>query len=190
MFSPKKYFQHKNALVDPKAEIGDNTRLWAFVNVQEGAVIGQECNICDGCFVEKGAIIGHHVTLKNGVNVFAGVTIEDDVFCGANAAFTNDRHPRSRRRDPWVLEKTLIKKGASIGSNAVILCGITVGEYAVVGAGAVVTKNVEAHEIVIGNPGRSAGYACHCGRKLSAEYFCSACRKQYLMNGKSLKLKE
>jgi len=186
----KKFFQHASALVSSKAEIGENTRIWAFTNIQEGAVIGQSCNICDGCYVEKGSLIGNHVTLKNGVNVFAGVTLEDDVFCGANAAFTNDRHPRSQRRDPWVLEKTLVKKGASIGSNAVLLCGITVGEYAVVGAGSVVTKDVKAHEIFVGNPARPAGYACFCGRKLSAEHFCSACRKQFVMAASGLKIKE
>jgi len=177
----KLFSQHKNALVAEKAKIGNNTRLWAFVNVQDDAQIGEHCNICDGCFIEKGAVIGNHVILKNGVNVFDGVTLEDNVFCGANAAFTNDRHPRSVRRDPWVLEKTLVKKGATIGSNAVILCGLTVGQYAVVGAGAVVTKNVADYEIVAGNPARPLGYACQCGRKLSADYFCAACRKQFLL---------
>lgn len=186
----KNFFQHPTALVNSRAQVGDKTRVWAFANIQDGAVIGRECNICDGCYIEKGAVIGDHVTLKNGVNVFEGVTIQDDVFCGANVAFTNDRHPRAVRRDPWVLEKTLIKKGASLGSNAVIICGITVGEYAVVGAGTVVTKSVGDHQIVVGNPGRFLGYACRCGRKLSAEYFCAACRKQYLLTEQKLHLKE
>jgi UDP-2-acetamido-3-amino-2,3-dideoxy-glucuronate N-acetyltransferase len=176
----KSFFRHKLSLVGKNAKVGDHTRVWAFANIQDGAVIGTHCNICDGCFVEKGAVVGNHVILKNGVNVFEGVTLEDDVFCGANTAFTNDRHPRSIRRDPWVLEKTLVKKGATLGSNAVILCGLTIGQYAVVGAGAVVTKNVGDYEIVAGNPARVMGFACQCGRKLSADYYCAACRKQYL----------
>ncbi|MCB9772437.1 MAG: N-acetyltransferase [Candidatus Omnitrophica bacterium] len=186
----KNYFQHPNALVSSKATVGDDTRIWAFVNVQAGAVIGRECNVCDGCYIEKGAVIGDHVILKNGVNVFEGVTIQDNVFCGANTAFTNDRHPRAVRRDPWVLEQTLVKKGASIGSNAVILCGITIGEYAVIGAGAIVTKSVGDYEIITGNPGRSVGYACRCGRKLSGDHFCAACRQQYIFSDNKLRIKE
>ena len=186
----KKYFKHPAALVSPRAVIGEKTRIWAFANIADGAVVGKDCNICDGCYIEKGAVIGNHVILKNGVNVFEGVTLEDNVFCGANAAFTNDRHPRALRRDPWVLEKTLVKTGASIGSNAVILCGITVGQYAVVGAGCVVTKSVGDYEIVAGNPGRCVGYACQCGRKLSVDYYCAACRKQYLLIANQLRSKE
>ncbi len=196
MLGKRKYFKHPAALVSSKALIGDKTRVWAFANILAGATIGQDCNICDGCYIEKGAVIGNHVTLKNGVNVFEGVTIEDDVFCGANTAFTNDRHPRSVRRDPWVLEKTLVKKGASIGSNAVIICGITIGEYAVIGAGAVVTKSVFDYQIIVGNPGRVLGFACRCGRKLSkddpqkADHYCAACRKQYVFSDNRLRLKE
>lgn len=171
------YFKHKTALVDKKARIGKGTRIWAFTNIQAGASIGEDCNICDGSFVEKGAVIGNHVTVKHHVAVFDGVTIEDDVFVGSNAAFINDRHPRGRRED-WVMEKTLIKKGASIGSNTTILCGVTVGEYAVVGAGSVVTKDVPAFAIVYGNPARLKGCACHCGRRLDKNLKCS-CGKQY-----------
>ena len=149
-----KYFKHENALVDPKAKIGVNTRIWAFVNIQDGAMIGEGCNICDGCYIEKGARLGDHVTLKNQVAVWDGVTLEDDVFVGAGTAFINDRKPRSNRRDAWVLEKVLVKKGASIGANATIMCGVTIGEYSTVGAGAVVTKDVEPHTTVVGNPAR------------------------------------
>lgn len=152
------YFKHAQALVDKKAKIGEGTRVWAFTNIQEGAVIGKNCNICDGSFVEQGAVIGDDVTIKHHVAVFNGVRIEDGVFVGSNVAFINDRHPRSKKKD-WVLEKTLIKKGASIGSNAVILCGITVGEYAVVGAGSVVTKDVLPRTVVCGNPATSKGLA-------------------------------
>ncbi|MDP2653013.1 MAG: acyltransferase [Candidatus Omnitrophota bacterium] len=184
-----KFFQHEKALVSPKAKIGDETRVWAFVNVQDGAVIGRGCNICDGCFIEKGSVIGDNVTLKNRVHVFEGITLEDDVFCGANTAFINDRYPRSNRKDKWVLETTLVKKGASIGSNATILCGITIGEYAFVGAGSVVTRDVPSHAIVVGNPARLKGYACHCGRKLSETLECPHCHNRYVRQGEAVVLK-
>src|SRR3989338_4395178 len=113
------FFKHYTALVHPGAKIGEGTRLWAFTNIQDGAKIGEHCNICDGSFVEKGAVVGNHVTIKHHVSVFDGVTIEDDVFVASNIAFINDRNPRSNRKDAWTLEKTLIKKGATLGTNAV-----------------------------------------------------------------------
>lgn len=174
------YFKHKTALVDKKAKIGKGTRLWAFTNIQPGAVIGGDCNICDGCFVENGAVIGNNVTVKNQVAIFEGVTIEDDVFVGANVAFVNDRRPRSRGED-WILEKTLIRKGATIGSNATILCGITIGQYAFVGAGSVVTKNVAPFTLVYGNPALVKGYVCRCGRRLGRDLKC-LCGKRYTKN--------
>ena len=146
------YFKHDQALVHPKAQIGEGTRIWAFANILEGAVIGHHCNICDGCFIEGGAIIGNHVTLKNQVAVWNGITLEDDVFVGAGTAFINDRHPRSNRKDQWILEKIIVRRGASIGANATIMCGVEIGEGAIVGAGAVVLKNVAPHTTVVGNP--------------------------------------
>ena len=184
-----KYFRHKTALVGPKALIGEKTRIWAFTNIEDGAIIGKHCNICDGCFVEKGAVIGNHVTLKNGIAVFDGITLEDDVFCGANTAFVNDRHPRSHRKDPWILEKTMVKKGATIGSNATVLCGIAIGEYAVIGAGCVVTKNVPPHAIFIGNSAEFKGYACRCGRKLDNSLKCS-CGLLYTLTEQGLQINE
>lgn len=166
------FFKHERALVHQGAQIGEGTRVWANANIMEGAVIGDHCNICDCCYVEGGAVIGNHVTLKNGVAVFSGVTIEDDVFVGAGATFINDRNPRSNRKDAWVLEKTLVQKGATIGSNATLMCGITIGTYAVIGAGSAVVKNVPNHTIVVGNPARSIGYACVCGRTLNDELKC------------------
>lgn len=183
------FFQHKKALVDPKAKIGNDTKIWAFANIQRGAVIGNGCKICDGCFVETGAIIGNHVTIKNGVSVFNGITLEDDVFCGANCAFINDRYPRSHRKDPWVMERTLIKKGVTIGSNATILCGLTIGEYAVIGAGSVVTKNVAPYAIVLGNPALYKGYACRCGRKLNLSLKCT-CGLKYALSHQGLRIDE
>jgi UDP-2-acetamido-3-amino-2,3-dideoxy-glucuronate N-acetyltransferase len=148
------FFKHDKALVSPGAVVGEGTRVWAFANILDGATVGSHCNICDGCFVEKGAKIGNHVTLKNHVAVWDGVTLEDDVFVGAGTAFINDRNPKSNRKDAWVLEKILVKKGASIGANATIMCGVTIGEGAVVGAGAVVLKDVAPHSTVVGNPAR------------------------------------
>ena len=169
---------HEKALVSPNAQIGDRTRIWAFANVQEGAVIGSDCNICDGCFVEKGAVLGSHVTLKNHVCIWDGVTLEDEVFVGAGATFINDRNPRSNRKDAWVLERTVVKKGASIGANATILCGIIIGDHAFVGAGSVVTRDVPPFSLVVGSPARFAGHVCQCGHKMNHALTC-VCGKKY-----------
>ena len=183
------YFKHENALVSKKAIIGDKTRIWAFANIQDGARIGNNCNICDGCFIEGGAIIGNNVTLKNGISVFDGVVIEDDVFCGGGTIFVNDKYPRSNRKDPWELKNTSVKKGATIGSNATILCGITIREYACIGAGSVVTKDVPPYCIVVGNPARPKGYACCCGHPLAKDLKCS-CGLSYLDTQEGLKINE
>ena len=184
----KNYFQHEKALIGSTAQIGENTRIWAFANIQDGAVIGRGCNICDGCFVEKGAVIGDNVTLKNGVNIFEGIVLEDDVFCGPHAAFINDRYPRSFNKDTWVLEKTIVKKGATIGCNATVLCGMTIGRYAFIGAGSVVTKDVGDFHIVRGNPARFTGYVCRCGKKLNENLICS-CGCEFTLSGDRLELK-
>lgn len=181
-------FKHERALVHQGAKVGEGTRIWANANILEGAIIGEHCNICDGCYVERGAIIGNHVTLKNGVAVFDGVTLEDDVFVGAGAAFINDRNPRSHRNDAWVLEKTLVKKGATIGANATVICGITIGTYAIVGAGTVVIKDVPAYTIVVGNPARWAGYACRCGLTLSDELKCTCGASYQISDNKIIPL--
>lgn len=182
------YFRHTSALVSPKARIGEKTRVWAFVNIQDGVTIGKNCNICDHCFIEEGVTIGNNVTVKNGVSVFKGITLEDNVFCGANAAFINDRYPRSNQNG-WRLEKTLVQKGATIGSNATILCGVTVGAYAIIGAGTVVTKDVKPHAIVVGNPAVFKGYACRCGKKLPPSFKCP-CGLRYMRSRQGLKLHE
>ena len=179
------YFKHDKALVHPDANIGEGTRIWAFANILEGAVVGNHCNICDGCFVENGGVIGDHVTLKNHVAIWDGVTLEDEVFVGANAIFINDRNPRSNRKDAWTLERTTVKKGATIGTGATVMCGLVIGEYAVVGAGSVVTRNVDPFAIVVGNPARFAGYACSCGRKLNHLFECS-CGLKYHLEGKEI----
>lgn len=154
------YFSHKHSLVEPGAQIGERTRIWAFAHVLSGAKIGTECNICDHVFIENDVLVGNRVTIKCGVQLWDGLRVEDDVFIGPNATFTNDIFPRSKH----YLEKFLqthIRAGASIGANATILAGVTVGEKAMVGAGAVVTKDVPAYAIVVGNPARIIRYEEH-----------------------------
>ncbi len=169
-------YQHPQALVEEGAVIGEGTRIWAFTHVQKGAVVGRDCNICNGGFIESGAVVGDRVTIKHNVSVFEGVTIEDDVFIGSNIAFINDQYPRSRRAD-WTLLKTRIRQGATLGANAVILGGITVGRYALVGAGSVVTRDVPAYRLVRGNPAVIVGWVCRCGRPVDAERYCTVCQE-------------
>jgi UDP-2-acetamido-3-amino-2,3-dideoxy-glucuronate N-acetyltransferase len=150
-------FVHEQGLCESK-EVGPRTRIWAFAHVLDGAKVGADCNICDGVFVEGGAVIGNRVTVKCGVQVWTGVELEDDVFVGPNATFTNDPMPRSRQ---WLDEypRTVVRSGASIGANATILPGLEIGSGAMVGAGAVVTRSVPPHAVVTGNPARIQGYA-------------------------------
>jgi acetyltransferase-like isoleucine patch superfamily enzyme len=150
------YFRHETAIVE-SSSVGEGTRVWAYAHVLPGAVIGAECNICDHTFIENDVRIGDRVTIKCGVQVWDGVTLEDDVFVGPNATFSNDLFPRSRHR-PAEYARTVVKRGASIGANATILPGLTIGERAMVGAGAVVTRNVPPLAIVAGNPARIVGY--------------------------------
>ncbi len=149
-------FVHPQAICESKT-IGAGTRIWAFSHVLPGAVIGADCNICDQTFVENDVVVGDRVTLKCGVQLWDGVVLEDDVFIGPNATFTNDRFPRSRQR-PQTYAKTRVCRGASVGANATILPGVTIGQNVMVGAGAVVTRDVPPNAIVVGNPARIVGY--------------------------------
>ena len=151
------FIQHPLAVVE-SSSIGDGTRIWAFAHILPGARIGSECNICDHTFVENDVVIGNRVTVKCGVQLWDGIDVEDDVFIGSNATFTNDSFPRSRQQQEK-LPRTRVRKGASIGANATILPGLTIGERSMVGAGAVVTRDVPADAIVAGNPARISGYA-------------------------------
>lgn len=162
--SDREFYAHPSALV-AATQIGENTRIWAFSNVQERAVVGADCNICDHCFIESGVVIGDRVTVKNGVSLWDGVVVEDDVFIGPNAVFTNDIYPRSKVYHDQP-DRILIRKGATIGANAVIVAGHDIGEYAFVGAGAVVTRPVPAFTIWYGNPAVFAGYVCKCAHRI------------------------
>jgi len=154
------FFSHKHALVEPGAEIGERTKIWAFAHILAGANIGADCNICDHVFIENDVIVGDRVTIKCGVQLWDGVRVADDVFIGPNATFTNDIFPRSKQYPEKFLQ-THIQAGASIGANATILAGLTIGKKAMVGAGAVVTKDVPAYAIVVGNPARVIRYEEH-----------------------------
>jgi len=171
------FYTHPLALVESDA-IGPGTRVWAWAHVMDGARLGADCNIGEHCFIESGVVLGDRVTVKNGVAVWNGVVAEDDVFLGPNAVLTNDLRPRSKvYRSP--VRPTLLRRGASVGANATLLCGITVGARAMIGAGTVVTKNVPANALVVGNPGRVVGRVCDCGARLNgrgASLRCADCR--------------
>lgn len=158
-------FIHPQALVDPKVRIGSGTRVWAFAHLVNGAVVGRDCNICDHTFVEGSVRIGDRVTLKCGVYLWDGLVLEDDVFVGPCAAFTNDRRPRSRQV-PSEYPITRLCQGCSIGANATLLPGVTIGRWALVAAGAVVTRDVPDHGLIVGVPGRLVGWVCRCARTL------------------------
>lgn len=179
----KSVFIHPRALVESD-QIGPRTRIWAFAHVMKGAVIGSDCNICDHAFVESTVKIGNRVKVKNGVAVWERVTIEDDVFLGPYCVLTNDINPRAavaKGSDGFL--PTLIKKGATIGANATVVCGITIGEYAFVAAGAVVTKDVPPYALMVGVPARLSGYMCRCGEKIGFTSPCVCGREYVLKNG-------
>jgi acetyltransferase-like isoleucine patch superfamily enzyme len=147
--------------------------VWAFAHVLEGAVVGRDCNVCDGAYIESGVVVGDRVTIKNQVMVFDGVTVEDEVFLGPGMIFTNDMNPRAFiRKSSAELLPTLVRRGATIGAGCVVVCGTTVGEYAFIGAGSVVVRDVPPHAFVVGNPGRVIGWACRCGKRLPAGLDC------------------
>jgi acetyltransferase-like isoleucine patch superfamily enzyme len=159
-------FFHHTAIVE-STDIGNETRIWAFVHVLLDVHIGKNCNICDHCFIENMVSIGNNVTIKSGVYIWKGVVIDDDVFVGPNTAFTNDIRPRSKQfKDPV---STYIKKGASLGANTTVLAGITIGEYAMTGIGSVVTRDIPAYSLYYGNPARFKGWIDEKGNKLSSK---------------------
>ena len=185
-------FLHPQALCECE-NVGDGTRIWAFAHIMRGARVGKECNIGEGAFVESGAVVGDRVTLKNQVMVWDGVAIGDDAFIGPGVIFTNDKTPRSPRMPQskrrysspanWRCS-TIVGRGASLGAGAVVLPGITIGEFAMVAAGAVVTRNVAPYQLVLGNPARPAGWVCMCGTRLDTGLLCPSCGAGYaLANG-------
>jgi len=164
---------HASADVSETASIGDGTSIWHHCQIREGAHLGKNCNIGKGVYIDAGVSIGDNVKVQNYVSIYHGVTIEDGVFIGPHVCFTNDLRPRAinpdgslKAADDWILSMTLIKKGAALGANSTIRCGITIGEWAMVGAGSVVTKDISPYGLVIGNPAHLSGFVCPCGEKL------------------------
>ncbi len=187
-------FIHPEALCE-SPHVGDGTRVWAFAHILKGAVVGCDCNIGDHAFVEGGALIGDRVTIKNGVLIWDGVVIEDDAFIGPGVVFTNDLYPRSPRMpevgnryscpENWRVP-TRVCRGASIGAGAVIVCGVTIGSFATVGAGTVVTRSVPAHRLLVGNPPRLAGWMCRCGMRLDESLSCRQCGRRFVVHENTL----
>jgi acetyltransferase-like isoleucine patch superfamily enzyme len=172
-------FIHDQAIVETDL-IGEGTRVWAFAHVLKGARVGKNCNICDHTFIEGDVVIGDNVTIKSGAYLWDGLRIEDGVFIGPSATFTNDIRPRSKCYPPEYV-KTHIGKGASIGANATVICGVTIGQWAAIGAGSMVTKNVPDYAMVYGVPAQIRGYVCECYRDLTFENSLArcACGKAY-----------
>lgn len=175
-------FVHPQGLCESD-EVGAGTRVWAFAHVMKGAVVGRDCNVGGGAFVEAGARVGDRVTIKNNVLVWDKVVVEDDVFLGPNAVFTNDMNPRAaHRKPPEAFLPTVVRRHASIGANATIVCGTTIGEAAFVGAGSVVVRDVPAHALVVGNPARHIGWVCECGERLPDSLACGCGRRYELVD--------
>jgi UDP-2-acetamido-3-amino-2,3-dideoxy-glucuronate N-acetyltransferase len=187
MTSKQEYFAHPQALVDEGARIGKETRIWAFAHVLRGAEIGAGCNIGDYACVEGGARLGDQVTVKNGVQVWEGVTAEDGVFLGPGCVLTNDFRPRAFIKPPkeqWLM-RTLLRQGCTIGAGAVVVCGVTVGRFAFIAAGAVVTREVPDHALIVGCPGKITGWVCRCANRIEfsgANGRCVKCGERYVRN--------
>ncbi|KMN37056.1 MULTISPECIES: acyltransferase [unclassified Chromobacterium] len=177
---------HPSAIVDEGAEIGENTRVWHWVHICGGAQIGAGCSFGQNVFVGNDVLIGDNVKVQNNVSIYDAVTLEDDVFCGPSMVFTNVNNPRSHVARKNEYRRTLVKQGASIGANATVVCGHTIGEYAFIGAGAVVTRDVPAYALMVGTPAKRIGWMCSCGERLANDigtHSCPACAKHYEVGG-------
>jgi UDP-2-acetamido-3-amino-2,3-dideoxy-glucuronate N-acetyltransferase len=167
---------HPSSAVSDKAELGDGTQVWMFCQIRENVRIGKGCIFGKGVYVDTDVTIGDHCKLQNNVSVYAGVTLEDGVFAGPHVCFTNDKIPRAvnpdvslKGADDWTITKTRVRKGAGLGANSTIVCGVTIGEWAMVGSGSVVTKDVPAHALVLGNPARFFAWVCSCGLRVTID---------------------
>lgn len=187
----KSYFVHESSYIDEPCEIGEGTRIWHFSHIMQGCKIGKDCNIGQNVVISSQVILGNNVKIQNNVSVYTGVICEDNVFLGPSCVFTNVINPRSHINRKNEYKETIIKKGASIGANATIVCGHTIGEYALVGAGSVVTKDIPNYGLVVGNPAKLVGWVCACGEKIinnKNKYHCCNCDSEYkLVNNQLIK---
>ena len=182
----KDFFIHESSYVDEGVTIGAGTRIWHFCHVLGGSRIGENCNIGQNVVIGPDVAIGNRCKVQNNVSVYKGVTLEDDVFCGPSMVFTNVFNPRAHIRRMDEARPTLVKKGATLGANCTIVCGHVIGAYALVGAGAVVTKDVPDYALVAGNPARQTGWMCECGEKLGPDLRCRRCGDRYQLDKKNL----
>ena len=185
MVPSNNYTAHESAYVDEGCRIGDGTKIWHFSHIMSGAILGERCNIGQNVVISPDVVLGANVKVQNNVSIYTGVILEDDVFCGPFMVFTNVVNPRSHVVRKHEFLKTIVGRGASLGANCTVVCGHNIGRYAFVGAGAVVTKHVPDHALVVGNPGRITGWVCQCGVKLHAgatppaHAICTACGLSY-----------
>ena len=194
--STKNFYAHESAFIDEGSTVGEGTKIWHFCHVMKGAEIGQHCILGQNVYVGSTAKIHNYVKIQNNVSVYDAVIIEDHVFCGPSMVFTNVSNPRSEIERKTEYQITRVSKGASIGANATIICGVTVGRYAFIGAGSIVTKDVPNFALIYGNPAKQKGWICRCGIKLSNQVeipskniSCSSCKQTYLYQDQKLSLK-
>ncbi|HRO58054.1 MAG TPA: acyltransferase [Burkholderiaceae bacterium] len=191
----EEFFAHESVVIDTPCRIGAGTRIWHFSHIMRDCSIGEGCNLGQNVVVSPGCVIGNGVKIQNNVSVYTGVTLEDDVFCGPSMVFTNVINPRSHVERKHEYRPTVVRRGATIGANATIVCGVTLGRYCFVGAGAVVTRDVPDHALVVGNPARQRGWVCVCGEGLElaakaaegAGTSCAACGASYRLYGAALR---
>lgn len=182
------FFVHESSYIDDDVEIGEGTKVWFFCHIQKGARIGKNCSLGQNVNISNNVKIGNGVKIQNNVAVYEGVEIEDDVFCGPSCVFTNDLTPRAKYpKGHENYKKTVIKHGASIGANATVVCGHTVGEWALIGAGAVVASDVPSHALMLGVPAVRKGWVCECGELLKDGFTCSKCGRKYVETEAGLK---